>query len=336
MSRKILIIGPSWLGDMIMAQSLFMELKKQSEDTIIDVLAPAWCFAILDRMPQVNRKIEMPINHGELRLRDRFQLGRVLAKEGYAEAIVLPNSLKSALIPYFAKIPKRTGWLGEMRYFLLNNTKKLNKKLYPRMVERFVALAHDLRQDPIVNPVFPKLQASGDIKAIAATRNLSLDKPILALCPGAAFGDAKCWPVEYYAEVANAMLPTMDVWIFGSKNEQDKAEAINTLTQNKCYNLAGLTSLPEAIDLMSHCRAVISNDSGLMHLGAAIDIPVIAIYGPTPEHFAPPLSNRAVSLYTDISCRPCKQRECPLQHHLCMRDILPSTVINNLEELTYA
>lgn len=139
---KILIVGPSWVGDMVMAQSLFKELKRLHPDCSIDVLAPAWSKPLLERMPEVARGIDMPVGHGQLLLKERYRLGMSLRTEKYDQAILLPNSLKSALIPAFAEIETRTGWRGEWRYGLLNDIRKLDKKRYPLMVQRFIALAH--------------------------------------------------------------------------------------------------------------------------------------------------------------------------------------------------
>ena len=196
--NKILIIGPAWVGDMVMAQCLFKLLKQRQPHAMIDVLAPAWSLPLLARMPEVNAAKVMPIGHGEMALKKRYQLGKALRSEQYQQAIVLPNSFKSALIPFFARIPLRTGWRGEMRYGLLNDVRVLNKRHYPLMIEQFMALGLPT-QEKLSKPYpLPALQTFSVTDSGSA--------PILALCPGAEFGPAKRWPEEYYAEIANAKL----------------------------------------------------------------------------------------------------------------------------------
>ncbi len=140
---KILVIGPSWVGDMMMSQSLYRTLKAEYPSAEIDVMAPAWCRPLLARMPEVNQALAMPLGHGALALGERRRLGHALRANGYDRAYVLPNSFKSALVPFFANVPQRTGWRGEMRYGLLNDLRVLDKAAFPLMVQRYVALAYD-------------------------------------------------------------------------------------------------------------------------------------------------------------------------------------------------
>ncbi|WBA08796.1 lipopolysaccharide heptosyltransferase II [Salinivibrio kushneri] len=333
---RILIIGPSWVGDMVMSQSLYKTLKQQHPDAKIDVMAPAWCAPILARMPEVNRSIEMPLGHGELALGKRYQLGRRLAKHSYDRAYVLPNSAKSALIPWFAGIPTRIGWKGEMRYGLLNDLRP-NKKAFQYMVERYVALAHPRTEmqssaslgglDSLPKPALdidPDAQA-----AVIAKLGLNQDKPVIGLCPGAEFGPAKKWPEQHYAEVARqAHQHGYQIWLFGSAKDVETCEKIAALAENapNIHVLAGKTNLIEAVDLLGTCQTVVSNDSGLMHIAAAVNCQVIAIYGSTSPDYTPPLTSKVDIVHTDIECRPCFQRECPLGHLKCLNDLAPSRV----------
>ena len=329
---KIVIIGPAWVGDMVMSQSLYITLKQQHPDAELHVMAPAWCQPLLARMPQVDKAIPMPIGHGELRLLARWRLGRELAREGYDWAIVLPNSLKSALIPWFAHIPRRTGWKGESRYGLLNDLRS-NKQTFPMMVQRYVALAHDksTMTDAQTLPDIAHPQLRVDPQAQQATLerlNLTLTRPVLALCPGAEFGPAKRWPEEKYAEIAQLWLAQGgQVWIFGSAKDSAVAETIRQQLAaefaNHCHCLAGETSLTEAIDLLAASQQVVSNDSGLMHIAAALARPLVAVYGSTSTVYTPPLSQQVEVVHTDIPCRPCFKRVCPLGHLNCLKQ-LPS------------
>jgi heptosyltransferase-2 len=335
MKHKILIVGPSWVGDMVMAQCLFKLIKANQPHAHIDVLAPAWSIPIVERMPEVINAIKMPLGHGVWDLRTRYQLGRELRSKNYDQAILLPNSFKSALVPYFANIPKRTGFRGEMRYGLLNDLRVLDKKRYSLMIERFMALGVPKNSPLPEKYPLPALQIAKDTQKTTIEKyELSTDQPILSLAAGAEFGPAKRWPVEYYAEIANRKLQEgWQVWLFGSKNDTPVTHQIVELTQGKAINLAGRVNLEETIDLLELSSMVVSNDSGLMHIASALNIPLIAIYGPTTTAFTPPLSEKAKTLFLDLDCRPCFERTCPLKHGRCMRDLTPAMVLDAMTDL---
>ena len=337
---KYLIVGPSWVGDMVMAQTLFIAIKQQNPEAIIDVLAPGWSRPIIDRMPEVRQGIDMPVGHGKLDLRIRRQIAKNLKAEGYDHAILLPNSLKSALIPFLAGIPVRTGWRGEMRYGLLNDLRVLNKEDYPLMVARFVALAYpDKAKIPEPLPA-PALQVNEElISSVLNKYSLNTETPILALCPGAEFGPSKQWPAGYYSEVARTMAEKgWQVWLFGS--EKDRAvtgEILNclpTALQKQCVNLAGQTSLADAVDLLSRASAVVSNDSGLMHIAAALSRPLVAVYGSTTAAHTPPMNRNSETLWLNLECSPCFERTCPLGHMDCMNKLGPQMVLDAIARLT--
>ena len=332
---KILIVGPSWVGDMVMAQSLFITLKHVHPDAEIHVLAPAWCGDLLAHMPEVTAAIEMTVCHGELGLGKRRALARQLKVQHFDQAIVLPNSFKSALVPWFADIPVRTGWRGEARSWLLNDCRVLDKQAYPLMVQRFVALALPAGQ-PLPDPLpYPALAVQDtDIQATLKRLALSRDKPVLVLCPGAEFGEAKKWPASHYAEVATSWLQQQlgQVWILGSKNDHADAQAIKDSVPGAsvahCHNLAGTTTLAEALFLMACADMVISNDSGLMHIGAALARPLVVVYGSTSPAFTPPLADRVQSVSLKLECSPCFKRLCPLGHTNCLKQLEPGRVLD--------
>lgn len=336
MTKKILIVGPAWVGDMVMAQCLFKLLKQRDPHVVIDVLASAWSLPLLARMPEVSLAIVMPLMHGQLGLMARYRLGKRLRANKYDQAIVLPNSFKSALTLWWAAIPRRTGWRGEMRYFVLNDVRYLNKARYPLMMERFMALGLERHETLSDEYSLPELQISPTSQADAlANHHLAKPtQPVLALCPGAEFGSAKQWPEEYYAAIANAKIQEgWHVWIFGSPKDNVVAERIMQATQQRAVNLAGKTKLEEAIDLLSLATIIVSNDSGLMHIGAALRKPLVAVYGPTSASFTPPLHKEAKILSLKLDCQPCFQRTCPLQHHRCMRELKPAEVLRAMSEL---
>ncbi len=335
-----LVVGPSWVGDMVMAQSLFILLRQNRPDEVIDVLAPSWSEPLLARMPEVRRAITMPVGHGQLQLRQRLALGKTLRAEGYARAILLPNSLKSALVPWFARIPQRIGWRGEWRYGLLNDVRRLDPQRYPLMVQRFAALAFPegvLLPEPLP---WPRLRV--DAASTAALRQQhGLEKPFVALCPGAEFGPAKRWPAAHYAAVAAAFMHRgLGVALFGSANDQPVARALldalpDTLRQ-RCVDLTGRTRLADALDLLAAAQLVVSNDSGLMHAAAALERPLVVLYGSTSPGFTPPLARRVQILQLAVDCGPCFRRECPLQHLKCLRDLAPGQVLAAADHLLEA
>jgi heptosyltransferase-2 len=322
---------------MVLAQSLFKTLKKDHPDCQIDVAAPAWTLPLLERMPEITKAISLPFKHGELAFGKRIQFGKSLRNQSYTQAIILTNSFKSALIPFAAKIPRRTSFLGEMRYGLINDIRPLDKTKLPRTVDRFVSLglaADDVMPKKINNP-----QLSADKEnALAPLKRLKKENPkskVLGLCPGAEYGVAKRWPAEHYAEVANAALNNgWEVWLFGSEKDIPVTNAINGLCGHQCLDLGGKTKLGEAIDLMSLCDTVISNDSGLMHIAAALGKKLIAIYGSSDPHHTPPMSSKAVIEYLALECSPCFERTCPLketdQKMRCLKNIRPGHVISQI------
>ena len=335
-SQNFLIVGPSWVGDMVMAQSLFISLKAQEGDCEITVLAPEWTRPLLDRMPQVDHSIGLPVAHGELKLGARRALGKSLRSKKFSSAIILPNSFKSALIPFHAKIPRRIGWRGEWRNPILTDCRKLTPAKLPLMAQRFVALAYPARNEPPADIPRPGLTTDPDsVIAALQTFELETNRAVLAICPGAEYGASKQWPAAHYAKLANAMMARgWQVWIFGSANDVAiAAEITRGLDARSWSNLAGNTSLAQAIDLMSVAAVVVSNDSGLMHIAAALSKPVVAIYGSTSPDFTPPLAERVKLLVSDIDCWPCFKRQCPYGHLRCLRELDPVRVIDAVEEI---
>jgi len=316
-----------------------MTLKQAEPECRIDVLAPAWTFSLLERMPEVAKAIAMPLTHGQFGLSGRFNLGKQLNTENYDQAIVLPNSWKSALIPFFAAIPVRTGYIGECRWGLLNDARKLDKRTLTMTVQRFVALG--LPKNAKLPPDYPlpALKVEGSRKqAVVEKFGLTLSDKILALCPGAEYGSAKRWLASHYAEVARQKIGQgWQVWLFGSDKDKDSAEQINRETSGLCTDFTGTTSLAEAVDLMSLVNTVVTNDSGLMHVAAALDKKIIALYGSSDPGFTPPLNPKATVISLNLDCAPCFKRECPLypaghpDHTLCLTGIEPGRVLDLLD-----
>lgn len=339
MEQKALVVGPSWVGDMLMSQSLYRRLKLQNPDRQLDVLAPDWCRAVLSRMPEVDNAIAMPVGHGSLQLGVRRQLGRELKKTGYQQAFVLPNSLKSALVPWFAGIPRRIGWRGEMRYGLLTDLRALNKEAFPLMVQRYVALAEAPLSSaeqlpPILNPL---LRTDVDSQQQALKKfNLNAERAI-AFCPGAEFGPAKRWPDYHYAALARQLIAEgWQVWLFGSQKDHPVGEQIrqqlNNHEQAQCINLSGQTSLEQAIDLLALTQVAVSNDSGLMHMAAAVDTPLVALYGPTSPKHTPPLSDKAEVIRLIDGFIKIRKGDADQGYHQSMIDISPELAYQSVNK----
>ena len=325
MPTRILIVAPSWIGDTIMMQPLLMRLKARDPAAEIHVLAPAWSAPLLARMPEVAGIVENPFAHGQFDWTGRKALGRRLAKTDFARAYVLPNSWKSALVPFFARIPQRTGYHGEARYFLLNDRHKLDKAAMPRLVDRYASLAGPL-DGPTPNP---RLTSTPEQQhAARAALGLPQDVAPIIFCPGAEYGPAKRWPAAHYAELAvKVSRGGTPVWAIGSAKDAEIGAEIERLSEGAAQNLCGRTDLEHAIDLIAGARAVVSNDSGLMHVAAALDRPLAAIYGSSSPAYTPPLSPHAKIVSLQLECSPCFQRKCPLGHLDCLHQLQPERVL---------
>lgn len=326
---KALIVAPAWIGDTIMAQPLFARLQARQPGLQLDALAPRWVAPVLHRMSEISEVIDSPFGHGQLSLKPRWRLARALAARHYDAVYVLPNSLKSALIPFMAGIPKRIGFTGESRFGLLNIRHTLDKLALPLMVERFAQLA-EAPGGKLEKPIFyPKIRST--VAEQEKTLNeLALTRParIVAFCPGAEYGPAKRWPASHFAALAESLAEHgFAIWLFGSPKDHAVAEQITQLAPGLCRNLCGATSLGQAVDLLAMAELVVCNDSGLMHVAAALDRPLVTLYGSSSPGFTPPLSDQADILSLKLDCSPCFKRECPLGHLDCLNKLTPEQVL---------
>jgi heptosyltransferase-2 len=312
-----------------LSQPLLTLLKKQDPGSTIDVLGPGWALPIFRRMPEVGETIESPFAHGELALRKRLEVGRMVRARRYDRAYILPNSFKSALVPLFARIPERIGFVGETRNWLLTDARKLDEGTLPLMVQRFAHLAAPrggVIEGELPNP---RLQVqSAETDRLIAHLGLTRPSRLVCFCPGAEYGPAKRWPPRYFGELASALAAEGSaVWIIGSSKEHAIGEAIRESGAGAALNLCGRTSLDQAVVLLSAADMVVTNDSGLMHIAAALECPMVALYGSSSPAFTPPLSRRALILKHDVPCSPCFERTCPLGHFDCMMKLMPGRVL---------
>ncbi len=328
---KVLLVAPAWVGDMVMADTLLQRLRQHRPGLEIQVLAPPATVALASRLGGVSACHELAIGHGELGLSRRRSMARVLRAEHFDQAIVLPNSWKSALVPWLAGIPLRSGWHGEARYGILNDRRRLDPERYPLMIERFMALGvapGEALTAPYPEPVLQVDQ--NNQRRLLDELALGDGQGAVALCPGAEFGPAKRWPAAHFAAVArHAAAAGRPVWLLGSPAEQAGAEQIRELAPG-VINLAGRTRLLDAVDLLAAADTVVCNDSGLMHVACAVGTRVVAVYGSTSPAFTPPLSRRARIVRRELPCSPCFQRTCPLGHLDCLVGLAPQRVIEAL------
>ncbi len=348
--RRALVIAPNWIGDTLMAQPLFTTLKKLHPRIAIDAIAPAWVAPVLERMPEIRDVYATDLAHGKLQLVRRWQLASDLRDVGYDAAYVLPNSMKSALIPWMAGINLRIGYRSESRIGLLNvrhpNPPKTDR---PPMTAHYAALAYApgaklpfvdkhiqpeaaAQENAQTLPV-PRLESDPNEAArVSARFNLDTRTPLVVFCPGAEYGPAKRWPPEHFASLAQFIahsFPYARIVALGSNKDAPIAQASAERAPN-VRNLCGQTSLGEACALISRASAVVTNDSGLMHVAAALRRPLVAVYGSTDPRHTPPLSDLAKVQWLHLECSPCFARECPLGHLNCLRELTAEQVFGDL------
>jgi heptosyltransferase-2 len=321
--NNLLIVGPSWIGDMIMAQSLFISLRRSRPGVGIDVVSPAWSKPLLTRMPEVRESFELPVKHNRLGLAARLRVARRLRSREYGQAIVLPLGWKAALVPFLARVPRRTGYLGEFRFGLINDRLPLDASKDRPMVRRYLALGSPPGGRLPEEIPYPKIRVDTvNRRRLIDQLGLGTDRPIVGCMPGTEYGPAKAWPVERFGEVARRLADDdHQVWIFGSPGQHALGERIVAAAGGRASNLCGKTRIEDAVDLISLAQKVITNDSGLMHVAGAVGTRVIAIFGSSSPRYTPPLTHSRTVRYLGLDCSPCFERKCPLKHYRCLQEI---------------
>jgi heptosyltransferase-2 len=326
-----LVIAPQWIGDAVMTEPLLRRLAARGERLTVGALP--WVAPVYRAMPQVHEVVEFPFQHGGLQFKARHALARQLAGR-FDTAYVLPNSLKSALLPFLASIPKRVGYLGEARVGLLTHRLK-NPGKRAAMVAFYSALSGDrdgLEEDR-PRLVMAQAQVASALQALGLAPG-----GYYAFAPGAEYGSSKRWPTAHFAALARTL--ALPVVLLGSAKEAPLCDEIAGLAPGRCVHLAGKTSLAQAFAVISAATAVVSNDSGLMHVAAAFHVPQAALFGSSSPLHTPPLSDRAHVLWLKadpaylppLDCSPCFERECPLGHHRCLNDLGPDRVLAVLKQ----
>jgi len=335
-----LIIAPQWIGDAVMTEPLMRRLHARGERLTVGALP--WVAPVYRAMPSVAEVVEFPFAHGGLQFAARRRIAQDFSKrkDKFDAAYVLPNSLKSALLPLFAGIPKRIGYMGEARVgFLTHRLKNPTNK--PSMVAFYSALSGEEHpktgyQNDIPRLVLTPLEVETTLSELGLQRS-----KYVVFSPGAEFGAAKRWPVSHFVDLALKL--DVQVVLLGSGKESDLCETIakevNEKQPNKCLNFAGKTSLVAAFSVISAAKYVASNDSGLMHVAAALAVPQVAIFGSSSPLHTPPLSANAKVLwlkndtnyFPPLDCAPCFARECAYSHTRCLRDISAELVFKTME-----
>nr|WP_300307799.1 lipopolysaccharide heptosyltransferase II [Halomonas sp.] len=325
--QRMLVIGPSWVGDMVMAQSLFKTLKGQGAGYLA-VVAPAWSRPIIERMPEVDEVVELPVGHGQFGFSSRRALARGL-RGRFDQAVVLPRSWKSALVPFLARVPHRVGFTGEQRYVLLNERRILDRTVLDQTVKRFVSLGLPDVQARLGGFFIPQPSLRHDEQNLArllASHGLG-ERPAIGMMPGAEYGPAKQWPLAYFHQLAAALVERgFEIRVFGGPKDKPAGEEIVSGLEH-AYNLCGETRLEDAVDLLGDCQQVVTNDSGLMHVAAAVGTRIQAIYGSSSPSYTPPLTDNAQVHYLALECSPCFERNCPLGHTNCLKQITPERLL---------
>jgi heptosyltransferase-2 len=310
---------------MVMAQALFKLLRSREPARPLDVLAPEWSLPIVARMPEIRAGIASETAHGEIGYATRRRIAAGI-RGHYGRAIVMPRSFKSALIPWLAKVPVRTGFRGESRFFLVNDVRPFDAAVLDQTVKRFVALGLEPGEALPDEMPEPALRVSDENREqVLEKLGVSAEGRVIAMMPGAEYGPAKCWPLEYFTALAGRLADAgYAVWVLGSNKDADAGDVI--ARGSAAVNLCGRTSLEDVIDVLSACEQAVSNDSGLMHIAAAVGIHVHGIYGSSSPKFTPPLTKRRDIHEIELDCRPCFERECPLGHLRCLKDLSPDSI----------
>ena len=319
---RILVVAQAWVGDVVLSQILYALLKRQQPDVSIDVVAPSWAGALLGRMPQVSRHIPLDVRHGQLGLWQRWAAARRLHAQ-YQQAIIIPRSVKAALVPWVAGIKQRIGFDAGIRNVLISDSRSRPPGILARM-------AHLASPDPIdSNSIpYPSLEVDPEQTAnVFQQWDMGLDETVVGLMPGAAYGRAKQWGEGSFVRLATLLAERGHrICVIGTAENRPLGDSITRTAPGQAVNLCGETTLDQAIHLISGLAAAVCNDSGLMHVAAAVKTPVVGIYGPTSSDTHPPLADARKICSARTLCSPCHQRICPYGHHACMTRITPEQV----------
>ena len=328
--QRILVVAPNWIGDALMALPLIAAIKQASPASSVCVIAPATVARVLRRSSLIDETIETIWPHGGLQLKGRLAMALSLRQQKFSAAVILPNSFKSALVPLLARIPQRVGYIGEARNLILTASLPNPAKRSP-MAQQYLALSKLLMAE-LGSPAIasPRLAIEpAEVNAVYQRFGLDRSRRTVVFCPGAEYGPAKRWPARHFGrlgELITATYPGTQLVVAGAAGDVDTATAIAAAFGASIISTAGKTSVDDAIALLAGADLVVSNDSGLMHVAAALDRPLVALYGSTDPEHTPPESLKARIMWLRVECSPCFQRVCPLGHTKCLVEMTPESV----------
>ena len=325
-NSRILVVAPAWIGDLIISLSFLRALKNIDKNSKIDLLVNEDLVDIVKYFPIISNIISSQTSHGKLSLLYRIKLGLKLRKNNYRDCYILPNSFKSSIIPFIAGVRNRISYLGEFRYGLVNKIiKKIDRK--EGMVNRYLNLINHKYQSEYQPALTDKIGQNNN------THRLLLKKKYLVFCPDAEFGPSKRWPVNKWMDLAESLKDKFQIVFVGL--DTTISSYINETHNDSFLDLIGKTSLDEVIDILGQSCCVVSNDSGLMHVAAALNLPVVGIYGSSSPQYTPPLIDDAkrVLIYKSLDCSPCYKRECPYDHMNCLNNISVEDVKQSISKL---
>jgi len=330
-TSPILIIPYMWIGDFVRGHTVVRVLRERWPNRPVDLLTSSLCAPLVDYMPGVRQGIVWDLPRSRLALARQWGLAALLRARNYRTALVMPRTWKAAIAPTLAGIPERVGFVGELRFGLINCW-RWGEKALPRFIDKNAALA--LPDGAALPPEWPVPQLrlpAGEAERWRQDKGLGAG-PAIAFAPGSV-GASKRW--TYYPQAARMLADRgFDVWVIGGPGEKALASEIVATGGQRVRDLTG-TDLRNGILAMAAANVAVSNDSGLMHIAAALATPTIGIFGPTsPYHWAP-LNGLAATVQTStvVPCQPCHRPVCKLNNHRCMRDIPAADVVETIRRV---
>lgn len=332
---KIIIRVPNWIGDVVLCTPALHLLRKSFPSASITALAREWVAPALEANSDIDRIIIM----GEKR--SYSGLIRKIAADKFKTGIVLPNSFSSALLFRLARIPRIVGYSTDGRSLLLTqrikratNFKKEHQVFYYlQLMEKYLSMAGATSVKPDIVKLIWNITEEEKAQADKLLENnVSPQKKLIGINPGAAYGPAKRWFPERFAEVGDELAQKYEIVIFGSSYEKEIATSIAKLMRFKPLNLAGKTTLRQLAALISRCSLFITNDTGAMHIAAALGTPIVAIFGPTDPQRTAPWGDGHIVVQKKIMCSPCMKKKCPKRHHKCMEGVETQEVLRAIEQ----
>ena len=336
--KKILVRSTNWIGDTVMMLPSLLALKKNFPHAQITVLANPWVIPLLENHPSVDRTMIFAKGNGFFHsLKEVARIISRLRAEKFDLAVLFQNAFEAAFLAYMGKVRYRVGYNTDRRGFLLTHKIVRNQKiLLSHQVDYFLGLADamDWQIEERKPLLYCTEEDSRSGSLMLFSEGIDDTSFIVGINPGAEYGSAKRWPEERFAIIGDWAVKRWNakVVIFGSFSETEIASKISDLMGENSVNLCGKTTLGEAIALIKRCNFFVTNDSGLMHIAAAFNIPMVAVFGPTNHVITRPLSNNSRIVRHSVSCSPCLKEMCPTDHR-CMLSIVPEEVWEQMEGL---